>query len=551
MSDLASLTDDELRLRLAEAVSLSRRERQENQITYFQPVSKIAERVWDSRARVLGLGGGNRSSKTDSCLALLAACATGIFPEGQKHHANDLFRGPIRVRIICDSLTTTLYPTILPKLQWWKWSGMPPHGGEKGHWGWIPPYCLRERQWEKSWSEKLRILTVQCRDPNDHEVVLGESIFHFMSYDQEEGRGTDFHYVMHDEPPPLHIWRESEARVMGVGGRLLLAMTWPDDPAIPVDWLFDEVYEPGIDPERKDIEWLNLFSTDNKHIDQEAVSAQSASWSEETRRVRVFGQPIRFSNRVHPLFSDQTTHWCFECGKITFADENPSPTGEYDRLLCSGCRQPRICEFNHVRDFAISDKWPVVFALDPHPRKPHMGLWVQVDPSDDLWVLDEMIEAGDPSDVRAKTDEIEERYGLQVSARIMDPNMGQQSASARRDTTWQGEFQAAGVSCELADDSSVGRTRLNQYLKPDERRHQPRIHIHTRCQQTISQIKRYVWDDYKRAMEKGQKQVPKDKNDDFPTLLKYVMNYDPSFAALRSMGTVFNRATGKTRGQKR
>jgi hypothetical protein len=33
---------------------------------------------------------------------------------------------------------------------------------------------------------------------------------------------------------------------MRVDGRLmLLAMTWPDDPSIAVDWLYDEVYEPG------------------------------------------------------------------------------------------------------------------------------------------------------------------------------------------------------------------------------------------------------------------------------------------------------------------
>jgi hypothetical protein len=46
-------------------------------------------------------------------------------------------------------------------------------------------------------------------------------------------------------------------------------------------------------------------------------------------------------------------------------------------------------------------------------------------------------------------------------------------------------------------------------------------------------MKRYVWDEYKRASEKDQKQTPKAKNDDFPTCLKYVANFDPTFGMLK------------------
>jgi phage terminase large subunit-like protein len=190
---------------------------------------------------VLAIGGGNGSGKTEQMLALLVACATGVFPDSMKHLAGKLFRGPINVRIVCESLTTVLYPVMLPKLQWWKWTGVDEPGGERGHWGWIPPYCLKDRQWEKSWSEKLRILTVTCRDPEDLNVVRGESTIQFTSFDQDPSdfASGDFHIVLHDEPPPLAIWTENEARTMRVAGRMLLSMTWPDDPSIPVDWIFD------------------------------------------------------------------------------------------------------------------------------------------------------------------------------------------------------------------------------------------------------------------------------------------------------------------------
>lgn len=548
MTDVASLSDEELRLQLAQAVKFARDERQENQLIYYKPVSKIAERVFESDARVFGVGGGNRSGKSDQCLALIAACCTGIFPDSMKHVVQRRFRGPIRARIICDSLTTTLYPTILPKLQWWQWSGAVPHGGERGHWGWIPPYCLKERDWSKSWSEKLRILTIVCRDPNDPNIILGESIIHFMSYDQEEGRGTDFHFILHDEPPPLHIWRESEARIMGVGGRLMVAMTWPDDPSIPVDWIFDEVYEPGISGLRKDIEWVNFYSTDNPNVDQVAIGEQAKNWSEEMRKVRILGQPIRFSNRVHPVFTDTPQHWCHNCKKTTLTNDNPASLNAYDKWLCLYCSNSNVSEFNHVKEFEASSSWPTVWLLDPHPRKPHRALWVQVDPADDLWLIDEIDCPGDPTDMKIACDEIENRHSLVIALRLMDPNMGASPASSRREITWQSEFEAAGLACQLADDSDTGRAHLNQYLKCDDHTLQPRFHIHPRCTISIGDIKRYVWDDHKRSSERELKQTPKAKYDDSPTLLKYLMNYGPTFAGLHGMGQVFRRQGQRQRG---
>lgn len=535
---IAGLSDEEFRENFAKLMHTAQLERQENQLTYFKPVSPMAGRIWESNAQKLGIGGGNGSSKTESALTLAVACATGVFPDVYKHRAAALFRGPIHVRVVCESLTTVLYPVMLPKLQWWKWTGVDEPHGERGHWGWIPPYCLKDRTWEKSWSEKLRMLTVLCRDPTDLNIVRGESVIQFMSYDQDPSdfASGDYHIVIHDEPPSLAIWRENEARTMRVAGRMLLSMTWPDDPSIPVDWIFDEIYEPGLEENNKTVEWINLYTTDNKHLNQDAISLQSKSWSEETRNVRLYGKPIRFSNRVHPLFTDQTMHWCHACGKTTIPEDNPNANSYLDKWLCMYCGGTNVCEFNHVKEFDASDKWPCVWALDPHPRKPHMSIWFMVDPSDDLWIVAESSVEGDPTDVRRDVDAIESDLGLNVSVRLIDPNMGRSPSSSRRNIVWQDDFDAAGLVTELADDSEVGRKTLNQYLKPDERRQQPRIHIHPRCKNTISQMKRYVWDEYKRASEKEQRQTPKPKNDDFPTLAKYVMNYGPTFKGLKGMG---------------
>ena len=78
-----------------------------------------------------------------------------------------------------------------------------------------------------------------CRDPDNLDRVLGHSTFQFMGHDQEPEKfaSGEFHLVVLDEPPKYAIYRENCTRIMSVGGRMLMAMTWPDDPTIPVDWI--------------------------------------------------------------------------------------------------------------------------------------------------------------------------------------------------------------------------------------------------------------------------------------------------------------------------
>ena len=538
---LIALSDDAFKAKFAELLSMAQNDRRENQLLYYKPVSTVGMAVHESKARVLGIGGGNGSGKSELALLEVVMAATGVFPDSLRHLAKQKWRGPIAARVILESLTTTLYPVILPKLQNFKWSGVDQPGGERGHWGWIPKWCLVDGSWQESWTDKLRTLRVICRDPDDLERVVGESTITFMSKDQDPSdfASGDFHIIMHDEPPTLAIWRESEARTMRVAGRLLVAMTWPDDPAIPVDWIFDEIYEPGVAKERG-IEWFNIYTTDNRNLDQEAVAAQAGAWSTETRNVRLYGQPIRFSNRVHPVFTDHTQHWCFTCGKTCIAIANPGGRA-LEEWRCEACGSTQVCEFNHVCEFEPSDRWPTVFVIDPHPRKPHMFLWTMVDPSDDLWVIADGAMDGDPTDVRKITLDMERNLGLNVAHRVIDPNMALSPSSAKRGVNWRDEFDNAGLVCALADDSHVGRERLNQYLKPDAGRWQPRIHVHPRCQSTIHQLKRHVWQDRKLGSERALLQIPKDKDDDYPAMLKYLMNESPSFATLNGSGRVIHR----------
>jgi hypothetical protein len=441
--------------------------------------------------------------------------------------------GPISARLVVESLTTTLETVILPKLQWWRWTGVDAQGGSRGHWGWIPKSCLIDGEWDKSWSAKLRVLRVLCRDPYNPEKVLGDSTFQFMSVDQDptDFASGDFHWIGHDEPPKLAQWRENEARVMRVDGRLLLAMTWPDDPSINVDWLYNEVYEPGKSGSDPNIAWFELWTTENKNLKQEAVSAQAEKWSTEITNVRIYGRPIRFSNRIHPDFTDNTKTWCFNCGKavVRVAD------------TCGVCGVQKIVDYKHVQEFETSATWPSVYVLDPHPRKPHMWLWAQIDPQDDWWIVNEGKLEGDCTEVFKLVQRMESEFGIHTARRLMDPNMGRSPSGQRREISWQDEFSAAGLNCDLADDSGVGRSRVNNMLKPDPQTMRPRISIHPRCKDTIYQMNRFSWSDYSKNVDRDQKQEPSDKYSDYPAMLRYLANSDPVFSFLKMGAPILHR----------
>jgi hypothetical protein len=297
-----------------------------------------------------------------------------------------------------------------------------------------------------------------------------------------------------------------------------------------VDWIFDEIYDIGQAGPKKhpDVEWIELVTTDNQNIDQVSVAREAAAMSAVEREARIKGKPIRFSNRVHPLFTDTDSWWCFGlCNQEVLAQDGQ----------CVTCGSQDVVLYTHVQDFVIRPNLPVVFLLDPHPRKAHMFMYVQVDAHDDYSVVYAGAVDGEPDDVYKATRDIESRFQLLVAKRLMDPRMGAQPR--KRDMTWQEEFAAEGLFCELASNSEVGRGRVNEYLKPDPHTRQPRLRfLNGQCDAAVYQMKRFAWDDYKYQDNRDQKQTPKPKYDDYPALLRYLMNDLPLHSMLRYGGIV-------------
>lgn len=542
-NQLSTLSNAELEELANYALELQLKDRNTNQLKYYMPVSEKAVQIHQCTAKTIGIGGGNGSSKTSVALADLLIQATGQIPLSlQGKYPMEKFRGPINCRIVVESITTTLHPIILPKLQWWRWQGVDRPGGQRGYYGLVPKHCLLKGDWGESWTERIRTLQVNNYDPISGRRD-GISTVQFMSYEQDPSdfASGDYHIILHDEPPRESIWVENMARTMRVNGTMMVAMTFPDDPTIPVDWIMDRIWEKAQPGKNYDptVAWFNLFTTENMNLNQTAVAETSRKMSKTEREARIYGQPIRLSNRVHPLFTDADHVWCFECHDKTILNTEG---------VCGSCSSPSVVSFNHVSNLQVNPLYPVICALDPHPRKPHMLIWVQVTPDDDLHQVFEMEVDGSPDVVKQRVEELEREHGWKTIRRIMDPNMGRSPSSTNRETTWQDAFADVGLTFDLADDGKAGRQIINDFLKPDASTEKPRIQIDERCMKSIQQWKRYSWDDFKRTLEKDQKQKAKQKFDDCPTLMKYVVNSNPTFRDLKSLGHKVAYATDRTNG---
>jgi len=538
-SKLSTLSDAELVALANEMLQAQAFDRQVNQLRHYVPVSPTAIKVHCCTGKVIGVGGGNGASKTDTALVELVIRATGQIPLSLRDvYPREKLRGPINCRVVVESITNTLETIILPKLQWEKWQGVDAPGGMRGHFGWIPKHCLKKGEWGESWTARTRTLEVLYFDP-DTDEYRGISRIQFMSYDQDskDFASGDFHFVLHDEPPKESIWIENMVRAKRVDGTMMVSMTWPDDPTTPVDWLIDRVWEkcqPGKDKDPNYF-WFDMFATDNMNLNQTALAELARDLSPEEKARRIYGQHLRLSNRVHPNFTDTDKQWCFHCHDLTILN---------DESRCGKCGGSDTCTFNHVGTVKADSTHPVVCLLDPHPRKPHMLLYVQIDPNDDWGVIQELEVTGSPADVKQRTQDIESDYGWTHVSRMMDPNMGRSPSGTDREFTWQDAFEREGLVFDLANDGAAGRQIINDLLKPDQYTHRPRIMFDMRCMRTVSQMKRYAFADYKLSSDKDQKQDTKKKFDDFPTLLKYLANSSPSFRSLKSMGQVWKRDVG-------
>ena len=545
---LQQFTDEDLIRLSKEVVAIKRESRQVRQIQYYEVTNPDVLKVHLATTKEVVAVGGNRSGKTDSMLADAVICMTGIIPFSLEDvYPREKIQCPMRIRLMCESLTNTWEPVIKQKLQWNKWNGRGEPGGPFGHWGWVPRDSLLRGKWDESWSEKNRTLTLRCG-----------CTMQVFSYDQEveDLSGASMHRILNDEPPPQLMYRENKMRTMDTGGQIYTAMTPSDDPnkAIRGSWIFD-VYDRGLPgPARDpDITSVNLFTENNRILDADSIALIVKDLTPDQKETRLHGAFMHLSGLIYPVYTDRTKWWCFRCNTTVLTKKSGEIRDLLVRDVCTTCGSDDTCEYSHFVDpIAIAYTWPVVYVLDPHPRKGNMMAWYAIDPCDDWWQIGEMVIDQQPKDVRDKVLDYEKQFKLDVRRRIMDPKMAGQAAhnAGVRHICVKDEFDKVGLRCVAGQsDFSSGRARIIEMMKPDPRTRTPRVHVFRNCTQTNKQFKSYIWDEYSANQEsKDPKAVPITKNDDFPTMMKYLALDNPSYSSLRMAGTVTRGTRAKRQG---
>lgn len=528
--------------------------RQQVQIAFYKPVNPMAMPVHLSRAREIAIVGGNRSSKTDTMLAELAIQMTGHIPMSlEATYPREKLRCPIRARVVCNSLTDTLEPIIKPKLRWDQWNGIGDPVDGRGHWGWVPRHCLRNGKWEDSYSEKYRTLSVAVDNHwvgSDGSVnrMTGWSTCQFLSYDQDLSAfmGTSCHFVGHDELPPSNIYRENRMRTLDVKGQIYTAFTPPDEVGASrgdVAWFFDEVYEKGLPGPQRDstIESIILHTERNTILSPEDIQDLERKMTPEQREVRLLGRFIHLTGVIFSLFTSMDAWWCYKCERKI----HPFNNG------CPHCTGDDVGTFNHVVEpFITPATWPVVFVIDPHPRKKDAIGWFAITPSDDVLMIGEMEVEGTAEDVAREIKAWERARRIYPVKRLMDANIATETNDKLdRGWTMRRAYDEQDIRCDLSnDDMNVGIQTVNDALKPDRATRRPRLSIFNTCPRTIYSMGRWLWDEHKSGNDRELKEKPRDRHKDLCDVVRYALMERPTFDGYVRGGGVYKHDGRGPRG---
>jgi phage terminase large subunit-like protein len=252
--------------------------------------------------------GGNRSGKT---VAEVAEAVMWL--EGKHPVYSAKFPPPVRGRAIGVDFDNGVELILIPEFK-----------------KWISPSMLIDQSWEKSYNKTLRQLT----------LVNGSTI-EFRSYDQDIDKfaGTSRHFVCFDEEPPEAIFNENMARLVDTGGRWWMAMT----PLIDMSWTQERLFEAGKTGSDPNVKVFEVKTTDNTHINTEAMQILYAGLSEAERNARIAGEYQTYSGLIYKDSIKSTTFIDPVVGTSKF-DEIRGKWGHF-LMLDHGYTNPTACLF--------------------------------------------------------------------------------------------------------------------------------------------------------------------------------------------------------------
>ena len=338
---------------------------------------------------------------------------------------------------------------------------------------WIP------RKWYKggSWKEAYDGI---------YHILHGAdgSMIDILTYDQDTSaaESVTIHGCWMDEEAPERMYSSTVSRLISVRGFVILTVT----PLYKMSWALRIWREAGTS---ETIDVFKFSIHDNKYLPTDYVKQMIEQWPEAEREARENGDFLEFKGLVYKELDD----------RIHILKDWKEPN-----YYCG-----------------------VVFALDPHPRKPSVGVWAMLTQANTLVCFDEIEIAGTAKEiVRAiKAKEASHRYPTQM--RLIDPAANKQVSGIGNSLTTLGELENAGMGFTLAENSSAGYDVVHEYLSYDIKKeigafNHPRLYFTSGCGKTWQYMKELLWDEFRFSDQKDPKEKVRDYHKDFPDCVRYI-----------------------------
>lgn len=349
----------------------------------------------------------------------------------------------------------------------------------------IPISCLQENgsnkedAWNKSYDPRYHILSLK-----------GGSMIDFMSYDQDSGKSAsvDLDGVFADEEMPERIYTEAISRLISRNGKFMMAVT----PLYSISWAME--FLETRDPQ---VETFNFHMMDNPFNSDEVIKDYEnlIKAHPHEREARLFGHFMELKGLVYKELRNDVH---------LIGTENPPVDA------------------------------PVIFALDPHPRKACVGVWAYVTGKDDVVFFDEMEVQGTAKDIIRAIKQKEANHNGRTLLRLIDPASKAQGSNLSFETDTLREFEKEGMSFSLADNSEAGYNIVHEYLaydhdKPLSMFNRPRCFFTKDVPKTWYGMTHLMWDEwsFKKVLRDDKERV-KDYKKDFPDGVRYVLAARPT-----------------------
>lgn len=315
-------------------------------------------------ANIIGVSGGNQSSKTTTCTIedLIKACRVipdslkGIYPESKLPTKKNN-----RIRIICEDYQNGILKHNLPNLM-----------------RWTPRSYLVDGRWERSWSaEKMQLTLVH---PEERQIC---ATIELMTNNAEVGtfQGPPIDRVRFDEEPREDIFDENLLRFVTSDH---LDIAFGMTPTNGLSWVYDRLWNKDTDQTGKNsIRWFQLCSISNPKANLNTLREICKNIKRyDELKMRLLGEWISLSGLIYGTYFKRRIH-------VIPPEKLGLGKGQYLDCHCSAGRygdlSVPIADIPHdVRCPFLS--YVAFLGLDPHEVKATAAVVVAVDRDDQVFV---------------------------------------------------------------------------------------------------------------------------------------------------------------------